>query len=125
MRHDTLADVFSIIKNTEEIGRKQAIVPSSNLVKNVLQIMQEHKYIGKFSPTKENKISVELVGAINDCNVVKPRFSVDKSQFIKWEKRFLPAHSKGILILSTTHGVTDHQKANKQGVGGQLLGFVY
>lgn len=124
MRHDILADVFSIIKNMEEIGRKEATVPSSSLVENVLTIMQEHQYIGKYSP-KGNTFKVELVGRINDCNVIKPRFSIQKNKFIKWEKRFLPSHNTGILILSSTKGVLDHHIAKKEGVGGQLLGFVY
>ena len=52
-------------------------------------------------------------------------FSVKKGEFIKWEKRFLPANGIGILILSTTKGVMDHQKAKKERLGGTLLGFVY
>jgi len=125
MKHDSLADMFSILKNMEEIGRKETLVPSTLLAENVLKIMHEHKYIGKYSPAKKNKFNVELIGKVNNCNVIKPRFSVQKNDFIKWEKRFLPAVGTGILILSTTVGVLDHHKAKEEGVGGQLLGFVY
>jgi len=125
MKHDSLADVFSILKNMEDIGRKQAQVPSSKVGEGVLKIMQKHKYIGKYSKEKSNKIKVDLEGRINNCNVIKPRFSVKKDDFIKWEKRFLPASNTGILILTTTKGVMDHQTAKKEQVGGQLLGFVY
>ena len=31
MRHDLLADTFSIIKNTEEIGRHVCVTPASKL----------------------------------------------------------------------------------------------
>lgn len=124
MRHDVLADVFSILKNTEEYGKKEAIVPFSSLAENVLKMMQEHQYIGTFS-RKDRKISVQLIGRINKCNVIRPRFSVKSGEFIKWEKRFLPANNIGILILSTTKGVMDHQQAKKDRLGGQLLGYVY
>ena len=125
MRHDMLADVFSTIKNMEAIGKKETTVPLTRLTGNVLKIMQDHQYIGKYSPAKEKKFNVELIGRINNCNVIKPRFSVQRNEFIKWEKRFLPSQNTGILILSSTKGILDHRTAKKEGVGGQLLGFVY
>ena len=124
MRHDVLADVFSIIKGMENIGRKEAKVPATALAENVLKIMHENNYIGNY-PQKDRYRTVQLMGRINDCNVIRPRFSVKKDDFIRWEKRFLPAVGTGILILTTTKGIMDHHAARKEGVGGQLLGFVY
>lgn len=127
MKHDPLADMFTIIKNFETIGRKECRVPASNLIKAVLKIMQERKYVGKAElvPGKGGRFRVELLGRVNDCNVIKPRFSVSKDEFTKWEKRFLPAKGVGILILTTSKGVMDQEQAKKQGIGGQLLGCVY
>jgi len=126
MKHDLIADVFSSIKNMENMGKKTAEVPSSKLTENILNIMKERGYIGNFSAIKRGRFfQIELNGKINDCNVIKPRFSVKKEDFIKWEKRFLPANDIGLLILSTSKGVMDHQKAKKEMIGGTLLGFVY
>ena len=128
MRHDNLADVFSIIKNTEAIGRKECIIPASNLIKNVLKIMENHKYIGEYKymeDGKEGKFKIKLTGKINDCNVIKPRFSVRGNEFIKWEKRYLPANNIGILILTTDKGIMDQHDAKKEQAGGKLLGYVY
>lgn len=128
MRHDLLADVFSIIKNMESIGRKECIVPASNLIKNVLKIMHKHKYIGDFDLIKDGKggkFRVKLIGKINNCNVIKPRFYMKKDEFIKSEKRYLPANNVGILIITTSKGVVDQKEAKKHEVGGSLLGFVY
>ena len=125
MKHDTLADMFSIIKNMEEIGRVEAVVPKNSLTEKVLAIMKNHGYVGDMSPAKKHHMKVSLIGRINNCNVIKPRFSVKNDGFIKWEKRFLPADNIGILILSTTNGVMDHHQARDAGAGGQLLGYVY
>lgn len=124
MKHDLLADVFSAIKNRETIGKKDAIVPESALSGEVLRIMQEGKYIGKVEK-KGHSFTVELLGRINDCNVIKPRFSAGKDTFIKWEKRFLPANNIGMLIMSTSQGTMSHHKARESGIGGNLLGYVY
>ncbi len=40
MRHDTLADVMSALKNAERVGKGECITPSSKLVKEVLKVMQ-------------------------------------------------------------------------------------
>lgn len=124
MKHDMLADVFSILKNMEGIGRSEARVPSSTLAKSVLAILQERQYIGSVS-SEGQLLKVQLTGRINDCNVIRPRFSVRKDEYIKWEKRFLPANGLGMLLLTTPRGVLPHDQAKEQGVGGQLLGYVY
>jgi len=68
---------------------------------------------------------VELIGNINKCGVIKPRFPVKKNEFEKWEKRFLPAKDFGILLVSTPKGVMSHKEAYKNGIGGRLLAYVY
>ena len=128
MKHDSLADVFAIIKNTEDVGKKECMVPASKLAADILKIMKDKGYIGKFERTEDGrggKFMVHLVGNINNCHVIKPRFSTNKHEFIKWEKRFLPANNIGILLVTTSKGVMDHHKAKKDGLGGQLLGYVY
>jgi len=128
MRHDSLADVFCIIKNTESIGRHVCETPASKLIQGVLKVMQRHKYIGNFEfidDGRGGKFRVHLMGRINNCNAIKPRFSVKKDEFILWEKRFLPADGVGILILTTSKGIMDHNEAKRKNIGGKLLGYVY
>ena len=128
MKHDPLADVFCSIKNMEAIGKKECVTPASKLIRSVLKIMEKHGYIGGFELVNDGKggrFRVKLTGKINNCNVIRPRFSVKKREFIKWEKRFLPAEKIGILIITTPNGVTDQEDAKKQGTGGRLMGFVY
>ncbi len=128
MRHDLLPDLFSVIKNAEAIGKKSCIAPASNLIKNILLIMQSKGYIGGFEFIDDGKggmFRIELLGKINDCGVIKPRFSVSKHDFIRWEKRFLPASALGVLLVSTSKGVINHDDAKKGNVGGRLLGYVY
>jgi len=128
MRHDLLADVFSVIKNTESIGRSECITPASKVIKGVLKVMQKHGYIGEFEyidDRRGGRFRVRVLGRINNANVIKPRFSVPVSEFIRWEKRFLPADNVGILILTTSKGIMDHKEAKEKGTGGKLLGFVY
>ncbi len=128
MRHDLLADMFSIIKNAEAIGKSKCVTPASNLIKNILLIVQKGGYIGEFEFIDDGKggsFRIHLLGKINDCGVIKPRFSVSRHDFISWEKRFLPASSLGVLLVSTSQGIITHGDAKKLNIGGKLLGYVY
>lgn len=124
MKHDLLSDCISSIKNSENVGKEECLVPSSNLIKNVLEVMKKNGYIEGFGKTGE-EIKVKLNHKINDCKVIKPRFSVRKDEFDKWKKRYLPAEGFGILILTTNKGVLDHREVEKEKMGGKLLAYVY
>jgi len=128
MRHDTLADVLSAIKNGERVGKTDCVAPASKLVKEVLKVMQKEGYIGVFEfidDGRSGKFKIELKKKVNDCNVIKPRYAVGKDEFEKYEKRYLPARGFGILLVSTTKGVMKHQEAKEKNVGGKLLAYVY
>jgi len=68
---------------------------------------------------------VHLNGRINKCGAISPRYSVQLSELEYWETQFLPGKTFGILILTTSRGVLTHEQARRQGVGGELLGYVY
>jgi len=128
MKHDALSDVFSVIKNSESIGKSECTVPASKMIKRVLEIMHKRKYIGDVTFIDDGRsgtFKVKLSGKINDCNSVRPRFSIKVNEMRKFEKRFLPATDVGLLLISTPKGVLDHEEAKKEKTGGKLLGFVY
>lgn len=128
MRQDTLSDALSAIKNAEHVGKSTCTVPASQLVKNVLALMQKRGYVGEYEFVDDGKsgfFRVTLVGKINDCGVVKPRFSVRTDEYVKWEKRFLPADGFGYLIVSTSKGILDQETAKERRAGGVLVGYVY
>lgn len=129
MQNDPLADALTVLRNAERSKKTAAtITPASKLVGRVLKVMQDQGYIGPFEYEDDGRgglYKVTLVGAINDCGVIKPRYAIKKSDFDRFEARFLPARDFGSLILSTTGGVIDQYKAKESGTGGRLLAFVY
>ncbi|PDM26627.1 30S ribosomal protein S8 [Candidatus Bathyarchaeota archaeon] len=126
---DTLSDGLSTINNNELRNKKECILsPASKLLGNVLRVMQLNGYIGEFEfidDGRAGKFRVQLLGRINKCGAIRPRFSTKVKDYEKWEKKFLPSRDIGILIVSTPQGVLSHREAKKRGVGGKLLAFVY
>ena len=71
------------------------------------------------------KFKIKLIGKINDCGVIKPRFSVKHTELEKWEKRYLPAAGVGMIILSTPQGLMNNAQARERGLGGKLIAYVW
>lgn len=129
MLFNPLADALSIIKNAERIGKPGCTInPASKLIGNVLKVMKDKGYIGEFEfidDGKSGQFKVQLKGKINKCGVIRPRHSVKNTEFEAWEKRFLPARGFGSIIVTTPDGVMTHSEAMENGLGGQLLAYVY
>ena len=127
--NDTLSNALSNVLMDEKLGRPESTIkPSSKVIKKVLEIMKESRYVGNFEETKNAKGSVlklNLLGNINKCGVIKPRYIVKKDQFEKFEERYLLAKDMGILIVSTPAGIITHTEAKKKGIGGKLLAYCY
>ena len=127
--NDPLADALSVIKNHERIGKHECIVkPASKLIGSILRIFQKNNYIGEFELIDDGKsgvFKVNLIGHINGCNVIKPRYPVKHTEIEKWEKEYLPSRDFGFLIMSTPKGLMTHVDAKEQTHGGRLLAYVY
>jgi small subunit ribosomal protein S8 len=127
--NDPLANALSHLLNCEEDAKSEAYVrPASKVLRQVLAILNHEGYIGAFSEIDDGKgkvLKVSLLGRINKCNVIKPRFSVQKETYTKYEKRFLPARGFGILIVSTNQGLMTQATAESKGIGGKLIAYCY
>lgn len=129
MLNDPLATMLSNILNAEKVGRQSCDnKPSSNMLKKILEIFNKNNYVGSYEEINDNRggiLKINLIGNINNCGVIKPRFSVKKDEFEKFEKRYLPAEDFGLLIVSTPKGVMTHYEAKEKKLGGKLICFVY
>jgi len=129
MLNDPLANVLSYMNNHERLGRKEITVANnSKLIRTVLGILNENNYVGEVKEIEDGKgklLNISLLGNINKVGVIKPRFNVKKSDYEKFEKRYLPAKDFGVLIVSTSQGLMTHNQAKEKGLGGRLICYCY
>jgi len=127
--NDTLSNALSQIVNCEKIGRKECLIkPASKIILEVLNILNKRGYIGSFKIVADgNKrcIVLNLLGSVNKCGSIKPRYGVKKGDFEKFEARYLPAKGFGFLIVSTSKGIMTYNEAIENGIGGKLLAYCY
>jgi small subunit ribosomal protein S8 len=126
---DTLANGLTTIINNEMRNKRECVIsPASKLLGRVLRIMQLNGYIGEFEfvdDGRSGKFKVQLLGRINKCGAVRPRYSVKTDEFEEWEKKFLPSREVGTIVISTPKGILSHKEAREKHLGGKLLAFVY
>lgn len=126
---DTLTNGLITVINNEMRNKRECIItPASKLLGRILRIIQLNGYIGEFEfidDGRSGKFKIQLLGRINKCGAIKPRFSVKADKFEEWEKKFLPSRDVGILVVSTPNGVLSHKEAKEKRIGGKLLAFVY
>jgi len=127
--NDPIANVLSFINNYEKLGKKELTTNNnSKLIRNILTIMNEQGFIGTYEEIEDgrgNQLKINLIGSLNKCGVIKPRFKIKLADFEKYEKRFLPAKDFGVLLVSTNKGLMTHKEAKEKRIGGTLISFAY
>jgi small subunit ribosomal protein S15Ae len=122
-----LGNALKTILNAERAGKRQVLIrPSSKVVIKFLKIMQKRNYIGDFEVVDDRrggKVVIELLGRINKCGVISPRFDVSVTEYEQAVDNLLPSKQFGYIVLTTNIGIVDHERATKKHVGGKLLGF--
>ncbi|CAC27097.1 40S ribosomal protein S15A [Guillardia theta] len=128
-KFNVLANALKTISNAEKIGKSEVLLKKiSSLVVKFLKIMQKKGYIGKILKIEDHrcgKVIVELIGRINKCRVISPRFDIKLDDFETWINKVLPSRQYGFIILSTSLGMMDHRTASIKKTGGKILGFFY
>jgi small subunit ribosomal protein S8 len=125
MIHDSLAQALSHINNAQGVSKQEVLVaPSSKVLKEVLSILKDNLYVGDFEDVY-NGLHLNLIGNINKCGVIKPRFAFSHEDCDKVEKQYLPAKGFGLVIVSTPKGMMTITQAKEQKTGGRLVAYCY
>ncbi|MFW6286131.1 MAG: 30S ribosomal protein S8 [Nanoarchaeota archaeon] len=125
---DPIADAFSIINNSVKGLHKSIVLKKSKLLVSVLKVLKENSFIGDYEIIEDGKqglVKVNLIGTINQCLAIKPRYPVKIEELEGYEKRFLPAKDFGVLLISTNKGILTQKQAKEYNVGGTLIAYCY
>lgn len=127
---DSVADLLTRIRNALMRRHAEVVVPSSRLLRGILDVMREEGYIDGFAEQKQKSVPTLVVTlryrdkqpAIRDLKrISKPSVRRYTSS------RDIPhiEGGLGVVILSTNQGILSSRKARAAGIGGECLCSVF
>ena len=128
---DTIADMLTRIRNANSAKHPTVDVPTSNMKKQIAQILVDEGYIKSFRVIDDDKqgvIRITLKYTENKSQVITGLRRVSKPGLrIYSNSKDMPKVMKGlgIAIVSTSKGIMTDREARKNNVGGEVLAFVW
>jgi small subunit ribosomal protein S8 len=128
---DAIADMLTRIRNAGSAKHESVDIPASNLKRSIATILLEEGYIKSFEELNDGKqgvIRVSLKYTGNKQNVITGIKRISKPGLRVYAgKEELPKvlGGLGVAIISTSRGIMTDRKARTEGVGGEVLAFVW
>ncbi|NLI59037.1 MAG: 30S ribosomal protein S8 [Clostridium sp.] len=128
---DVIADMLTRIRNASSAKHETVDVPASNLKRSIAKILLEEGYIKdieEISDEKQGIIRIKLKYAPTKQSVITGIKKISKPGLRVYAgKDEVPKvlGGLGIAIISTSKGVMTDKKARAEGVGGEVLAFVW
>ena len=128
---DPIADMLTRVRNAQSAGKATVSMPSSKKLVEIVRIMEQEGYIRGYEV---------IDGEPRDTLEVTLKYGPKKAKTIRGIKRIskpglriyagkdeLPRVLGGLgtAIISTSHGVMADRDARKEGVGGEVIAYIW
>ena len=124
---DPIADMLTRIRNANSSKHESVLVPKSNVKMAIAKILLEEGYIKDVKEDDRNiVITLKYVG--NKQRVISGLKRISKPGLrVYATKDELPKvlGGLGIALISTSKGIMTDKKARQEGIGGEVLAFVW
>ncbi|MCL2164005.1 MAG: 30S ribosomal protein S8 [Oscillospiraceae bacterium] len=128
---DTIADMLTRIRNAGSAKHETVDIPASNMKKAIARILLREGYVKDVQFVDDNKqgnIRIILKYSQYKTNVISGIKRISKPGLrVYVNKEDLPKvlGGLGIAIISTSRGIMTDKDARKEGIGGEVLAFVW
>ena len=130
--NDTIADMLTRIRNANMARHQTTQVQATNMTRSIARVLQEEGFIGEFSEEGEG-VKRNLVIALkykgrNRQPIINTLKRISKPGLrVYSNRRDLPRvlGGIGIAIISTSSGIMTDRDARQQGLGGEVLCYIW
>jgi small subunit ribosomal protein S8 len=131
---DPIADMLTRLRNANQAYHDAVTMPYSKLKQGVADILQQEGYITGYD------VEEPVEGAVGKTLTVTLKYGQNRERSIAGIRRIskpgLRVYAKstslpkvlgglGVAIISTSTGLLTDKQANKKGVGGEVLAYVW
>ena len=128
---DPIADMLTRIRNANSAYKATTTMPSSKKLVEIARIMKQEGYIADYQVTAgEPQDSLEVTlkyGPKKERTITGIRRISKPGLRVYAKKDELPRvlGGLGIAVVSTSHGVMTDRVARKEGVGGEVIAYIW
>ena len=131
---DPIADMLTRLRNANQAYHESTSMPYSKIKQGIADILQQEGYISSY------KVEEPKEGTVGKTLIVDLKFGPSRERSIAGVRRIskpgLRVYAKstslpkvlgglGVAIISTSTGLLTDKQANKKGVGGEVLAYVW
>jgi small subunit ribosomal protein S8 len=130
--NDTIADMLTRIRNACMVRHQTTNIPSTKMTRSIAKVLKDEGFITDYEEVGEG-IKKQLVVSLkykgkNRQPIIRAMKRVSKPGLRVYSNcKELPRvlGGIGIAIISTSHGIMTDREARRQGIGGEVLCYVW
>ena len=128
---DPIADFLTRIRNASRVGHKYVDIPASVIKRKIADILLEQKFISNYTNIKKEPQGIIRVYLSYDkdgdsiITGIKRVSTPGLRQYVGIDNMPRVRNNLGIAILTTSKGLMTAREATRQGVGGEVLCYVW
>nr|YP_009473383.1 30S ribosomal protein S8 [Geum rupestre]QXU57469.1 ribosomal protein S8 [Geum rupestre var. rupestre]QXU57556.1 ribosomal protein S8 [[Taihangia] rupestris var. ciliata]UZG89938.1 30S ribosomal protein S8 [Syringa oblata]AVI26261.1 30S ribosomal protein S8 [Geum rupestre]QZL39018.1 ribosomal protein S8 [Geum rupestre] len=134
MSKDTIADIITSIRNADMNEKRTVRIPSTNITENIVKILLREGFIENVRKHQEsNKYFLVLTlrhrknrkgpyrTLLNLKRISRPGLRI----YSNYQRIPRILGGMGIVILSTSRGIMTDREARIEGIGGEILCYIW
>ncbi|NMB07863.1 MAG: 30S ribosomal protein S8 [Tissierellia bacterium] len=131
MMTDPIADMLTRIRNGNDAKHDTVDIPASNIKIEIAQILVDEGFVKGFDVIEDGKqgvIRIELKYGQNNEKVISGIKRISKPGlrvYVKKDEIPRVLGGLGIAILSTSKGIKTDKEARREGIGGEVVCYVW
>ena len=127
---DPIADMLTRIRNANQMKHATVSMPASRLKLEILNVLKNEGYISEYEKIEDGKQGIIKVTLkyVEKTRVIKGLKRISKPGLRVYAKsNELPKvlNGLGIALISTSKGIKTDKEARQEGLGGEVLAYIW
>ena len=129
---DPIADYLTRLRNAIKASHRIVEMPASNMKKEITKVLHEKGYIQNYKfedngPQGSIKIALKYnpVSKKNAIVSLKRVSTPGLRKYVKHDELPRVINGLGVAVISTSKGVMTDKEARTEGIGGEVICYVY
>lgn len=130
--NDTISDMLTRIRNATLVKQPTTCVPTTRMTRSIAQVLKEEGFINDYAEVGEGikkhlVISLRYIKKTGKPTIRKIKRVSKPGLRVYTNRKEMPRvlGGIGIAIISTSSGIMTDREARRQGIGGEVLCYVW